>query len=84
MDEHEMPRPWQMQLLDVLTRYLLEPEQQRAAWVMMNTVDDMFDGSKAVCEMCAQSHDWLHGSREAADVEADVKAMMARILRGNA
>ena len=44
MTEHEMPRPWQMQLLDVLTRYLLEPEQQRAAWVMMNTVDDMIDG----------------------------------------
>ena len=42
----------------------------------------MVGRSKAVCEVCAQSHDWLHGGREAADVEADVKAMMAEILRG--
>ena len=44
MTEHEMPRPWQMQLLKCSLAYLLEPEQQRAAWAMMNTVDDMIDG----------------------------------------
>ena len=44
----------------------------------------MVGRSTPVCETCAAARDWLAGSREAADSEADLKAMMAQILRGNA
>lgn len=40
--------------------------------------------STRVCDACAVARDWMAGSREAADSEADLKAMMAQILRGNA
>lgn len=40
--------------------------------------------STPVCDACAVARDWMAGSREAADNEADMKAMIAQILRGNA